>query len=187
MTLFTDHVCDYFKNNMPEDANYLEIGIYYGESIANLADRYPDKKIYAVDPFIEDGNTTHHSGVEEHGPLTSQRAHAFGLASTRPNIQIFEQTSKEFYQNLNKYKIMDMRVGAVFIDGNHHYEHVVTDYRLALTLLEDRAGMIAFDDTGMTDVAQAMREFEQECGDRIIERIDLGRTAMVYKLKSIGL
>ena len=184
MILFTNHVCDYFQNNMPDDANYLEIGIYYGVSIANLADRYPDRKIYAVDPFIEDGNTTHDSGVDQHGPLTSQRAHAFGLAVTRPNITIFPVTSLEFSQNLTPEEIKDLRIGAVFIDGNHHYEHVVIDYRLALALLEDRAGVIAFDDTGMTDVAQAMREFELACGDRIVERIDLGRTAMVYKLAS---
>jgi hypothetical protein len=169
---------------MPPGANYLEIGIYYGESIARLADHYPDRKIYAVDPFIEDGNTTHHSGVEEHGALTTQREHAFNLAATRPNITIFEQTSRDFYQNLNKYKIMDMRVGAVFIDGNHHYEHVTIDWKLALALLENRSGVVAFDDTGMTDVQQAMREFEQACGDRIVECIDLGRTAAVYKLRA---
>lgn len=33
-------------------SNYLEIGVFDGDSIAGLAKKYPDKKIYAIDPFI---------------------------------------------------------------------------------------------------------------------------------------
>ena len=35
--------------------NYLEIGCYDGVDLAVLAERFSDKRIFGIDPFISDG------------------------------------------------------------------------------------------------------------------------------------
>ena len=56
---FAIKALEYFTNHLKDyDGNYLEIGVFNGDSIASLGDLYPNKKIYGVDPFIEDGNTS---------------------------------------------------------------------------------------------------------------------------------
>jgi len=182
-TIFADHVLNFFKNNLKDDGfNYLEIGVYFGVGISTLADEFPKKQIFAIDPFIEDGNTSHHSGVGENQPLRSQRGNTFELASTRPNIKIFEMTSQQFYTELTEDAITSMNVNAVFIDGDHHYEHVVNDYKLALSLIGNKPGIVVFDDTSLDGVVRAMAEFENSIQSRLAEKIDLGRTSMAYKL-----
>jgi len=184
--IFADHILKFFKDNLPNlDSNYLEIGVYFGVSISELADTFPKKKIFAIDPFIEDGNTSWHSEVAYTERLNPQRTHAFELAESKSNLKIFEMTSQKFYNELTEDQIQSMNVGAVFIDGDHHYEHVATDYKLALALINKKQGIVVFDDDSLEPVRTAMNEFEQVAQDRITEKIDLTRTATAYRLKAI--
>jgi hypothetical protein len=184
--LFADHILGLFKNNLPNlDSNYLEIGVYFGISVADLANTFPNKKIYAIDPFIEDGNTSWHSQVGNTEKLNPQRAHALALIQSKSNIEFFETTSQEFYNSLTEEKIESMNVGAIFIDGNHHYEHVVNDYKLSLALIGKKQGLIVFDDDSLEPVRKAMNEFEEVAKDRIMLKMDLGRTSTAYNLKAI--
>jgi tetratricopeptide (TPR) repeat protein len=126
--------------------NYLEIGVFEGDSIARLARLYPQKQIFAVDPFIEDGYTDWITHVGKDKPLNSQRSRTLENIAGLENITLFECTSTEFFHNLAAENAQQLNVTAVFIDGNHHEPHVINDVELAMTLIGNNRGIVFFDD-----------------------------------------
>lgn len=184
--MFTPRTLSFFKQHLDQlPTNYLEIGVYQGESIKELGIAFPDKKIIGVDPFIEDGNTTHDSGIDRGNQLLSQREMTVAGIANLDNVKLYEMTSEKFYVNLTPELIEELNVGAVFIDGSHWYEDVVIDYKVALALIGNKRGIVCFDDLHILDVLRACNEFCNICGDRIIERVDLTISNSVFILKSI--
>ena len=139
--------------------NYLEIGIFAGDALAAMARKYPDRKIYGIDPFCEDGYTQHTTGVARgaHMPQQREQAHQNTLGLT--GVKIFEMTSAEFANQLTQEQQEHMQIAAVLIDGSHHYADVKIDIELALRLIHKRPGIIIFDDVNVPDVNRAYTEF----------------------------
>lgn len=184
--MFTDNITAYVNNTLPSfDGNYLEIGVYDGKSIATLANNFSNKMIYAIDPFIEDGNTTWHSGVVTGNELKSQRDSTYNFIKDAKNIQLFEMTSKEFYSSLTIENVIDYNIQIVFIDGAHQYDHVVNDYLLALKLLNNKNGIIIFDDTHITDVISGIENFKLHISHMASHYVDLGSNSCSYEIKAI--
>ena len=175
----------YFRENTEGSPyNYLEIGVFNGESIGLMADAFPDKKIFAVDPFIEDGFTSHTSGVDRGQKMPTQRESTLKNIAGKKNAHLIEKTSKEFAESLEDWVVQLMNVGWVLIDGSHHYEDVVIDYELAMRLIGDMPGGIIFDDVDIEGVERAHKEFIAKYGNRItsIRDISMGKpgTIMAY-------
>ena len=76
--------------------NYLEIGIFSGEGIKEIAINNKNKIFYAIDPFIEDGYTIADSQVSLNEKMISQREITLDNISKISNIILYELKSKEF-------------------------------------------------------------------------------------------
>jgi tRNA G46 methylase TrmB len=76
-------------------SNYLEIGVFNGDSIANIATIYPSKKIYGIDPFIEDGYTSHVTDVNRGELLSQQKQNTLNNIKDLQNIVLLMCTSKK--------------------------------------------------------------------------------------------
>jgi hypothetical protein len=148
-------------------ANYLEIGVFNGDSISKLATWYPHKIIYGIDPFIEDGYTSHETGAEQGQHIGQQEENTLKNINGLENIVLFKMTSKEFVEILTDEMVKVMEVSHVLIDGSHHYEDVVTDAELAVRLLDGKPGIIVFDDANLPGVDQARHEFVVAHNDKI--------------------
>jgi hypothetical protein len=155
-------IYNYFDGIFPEiTGNHLEIGIFDGEGISNLAEKYPNKFFYAVDPFLEDGNTSHISNVHQGEPLTDIQERAEKNISKCPNIKLYIKTSVEFFKGLTKEDITKLNISTVSIDGSHHYEDVVEDIMGAIKVLNGKPGHIHFDDAFTIEgVRRAISEME---------------------------
>lgn len=153
--------------------NYLEIGVFNGDSIAGLARSYPQLHIYGVDPFIEDGYTTGHTQVLADQYMPAQKAATMANCAGLDNITMHEMTSREFRDQLTPSMIEQMNVAWVLIDGSHHYEDVITDVDIAMQLIGHKNGGIVFDDVNLPGVGQAHKEFLQMYPDRISGHFDL--------------
>jgi hypothetical protein len=139
--------------------NYLEIGTFEGYMLRELARLYPQKMLYGIDPFIEDGNTTgHNDGVQKGEFMYKQceitNANVVGI----PNIKFFCETSREWSKRQTCGDYKRMGVTAVFVDGDHSYEEATNDLAIATCLLSD-GGVIYVDDAGLPTVNQALVEF----------------------------
>lgn len=164
--------------------NYFEIGVFNGAGFAMTAEVFPDTQCYAVDPFIEDGNTIAVSRVSPGTDMQSQKDSAFAHIKDYPNASITVATSHAFKEALTQEQIDKLNIGTVLIDGNHAYEFVVNDYQLSLQLIGNKEGYVIFDDTNMPSVKRAFEEFESANADRIIST-DSNGPGILVKLRAI--
>ena len=165
---------EFFRQHLALNlGNYLEIGVFNGDSVAALARAYPDLQVFAVDPFIEDGCTTHTTGVAESESMPQQRETTLANIRDLSNVYLFEMTSSDFALTIQDDMLPDMNIAYVLIDGSHHYEDVRQDVDLAMRLIGSRPGYIVFDDVTLPGVAQAYREFLQVYAGRYAPAQDL--------------
>lgn len=150
---------EYFKQRLAAGGNYLEIGVFNGDSIAALARAFPDSHIYGIDPFVEDGCTTHTTGVQRHESMPTQRTNTYLNIQDLPNVDLFEMFSSDFARTLTPEVAAALNVSYVLIDGSHHYADVMVDVHLAMQLIGDKPGAIVFDDVNLPGVGQAYQEF----------------------------
>jgi hypothetical protein len=162
--------------------NYLEIGVYNGDAIAQLAREYPNKTIIGIDPFIEDGYTTWTSGVEQGLTLNTQRTNTLANINGLSNVEFHEMTSRQYYDNLTDNQVNTSNVSCIMIDGDHHYDNVKIDMLIALRLIGDKAGEVSFDDVNGTEVIQVIKEFEALIASRITSKKDTGYNSLIYTL-----
>lgn len=148
--------------------NYLEIGIYEGDMVSELADAFPERLIFAVDPFIEDGYTKNQSGRDRGQILETQKDLAMRNMQSKENIRFFEMTSRDFYQNIcDDIFCENANVCAVLIDGSHWEDDVSNDVDLAMKLIGKKQGIIYFDDLNLPEVNKVYSKFLDRFQDRI--------------------
>ena len=133
----------YLKDNKN---NYLEIGVFNGIGLAEIARDNPDVVCEAVDPFIEDGHTTGSSHVSTGTAMSAQHESTLEAIGELNNVNLNVMTSHAYFDALTEEKIQTLNIGTVLIDGNHHYEFVVNDYKLAMTVIGSKDGLIVFDE-----------------------------------------
>ena len=138
--------------------NHLDIGVFDGDGIAELAQAYPNKTIYGVDPFIEDGNTVALTGVNRGEDMASQEDRTKNRLSNYQNAFLSIVTAEDFLKLLTAEQIDTMNINSVFIDGSHWYEDVLIDMQLAVKLIGNNKGIITFDDLNNAEVKKAYDE-----------------------------
>ncbi len=151
--------------------NYLEIGVYEGEAVRGLALQFPEKTIYAIDPFIADFGTDGHAGVPIGARLEVQRAIALENWNHIPNIKFFEQTSVSFAQEKSDEELAAMNVSVVYVDGAHDYDNALNDLILSARVLR-KGGLIVVDDSTVPSVKEAIEYFISLARNRLMEPID---------------
>ena len=126
----------FFYEHLDNDlGNYLEIGVWEGFMLKELALMYPDKMFYGIDPFREDGNTTGHNGVPKGDFMDEQCRMTRQNIDGIPNIRFYQETSRLFAARKTDEALKHMAVTSVFVDGDHSYEEAVNDLLLAQRLL----------------------------------------------------
>jgi hypothetical protein len=138
--------------------NHLDIGVFDGDGIAELASAYPNKIIYGVDPFIEDGHTVGLTGVNKGEDMISQEEKTKNRLLAYQNAFLNVMTSKEFLELITHEQIEIMNINSVFIDGSHWYDDVLIDMQLAVKLIGKNKGIITFDDLNKDEVMKAYDE-----------------------------
>jgi hypothetical protein len=179
--MFCEPGFDFFKRELKKsNFNYLEIGVFNGDSIHDLAKKFPEKTIFGVDPFIEDGCTMHTTNVLENEHMPTQKQNTMNNITGLDNIKFFEMTSIQFHNSLTTEMIDEMDIGWVLIDGSHHYKDVLNDTHLAMKLIGNRKGGIVFDDCDMYDVRKVVDEFLVIYTDNITKQDDLSKHIRAY-------
>jgi hypothetical protein len=185
MSILSGSVYDYAGMSLPPlPGNYFEIGVFNGIGFARIAKENPGKHCFAVDPFIEDGNTTGNSGKSTGTKLTEQKQNFLHNTQDLDNVTLYEMTSVEYAQQLTEQQCKEMNISLVIIDGDHHYPHVTIDFDIAIRLIGDRAGQIIVDDTHVDDVLRAYNEFMEKFKHRIEREVPAGGATKVILIKA---
>jgi hypothetical protein len=140
-----------------ENANYMEIGSFDGEGIAMLCNKFPERKFYAIEPFIEDGNTSHITGIEKGNDLQIVRESFIKNIKDCTNLQHIEQSTIDYMiiSGQNKVKFPD--IGILLIDGDHSYDAVQHDLMFAWYLAENHPIIVIMDDINNPGVHKAIK------------------------------
>jgi hypothetical protein len=185
MAVLSGGMYTFIHDSLPElSGDYFEIGVFNGAGFAEVARKNPDKICYAVDPFIEDGHTVNASQVSTGDKMLTQKQNFETNTAGLINVVLHETTSKEFLATLTEDN-MPKNIGMIVIDGDHHYEHVVIDFELAMKLIGNRRGTIVVDDTDVSGVMQAYTEFVKANDGRIIIDTNCSGSTRVLMLEEI--
>ena len=114
-----------------KDSVYFEIGTWRGESVANVSN--VAKKCFSLNLSSEDLRNLGHN--EEY--IEQQEFYSKEIE----NVTHLKGNSFDFDFS-PYYKKCDV----VFVDGDHHYESVVNDTRIAFKLLKDDSSVIVWHD-----------------------------------------
>lgn len=184
MSVLSGTVYAYASMNLPAiNGNYFEIGVFNGSGFALVAKENPNRKCFAVDPFIEDGHTTQSSGVAAGDQLSQQKQNFLANTVGLDNITLFEMTSAKYAEQLTDQMCKDMDIGMVTIDGDHHYENVVIDFEIAARLIGKKSGRIIVDDLDVAGVDRAYREFLETFKDRVDKTVPADGATYVILIK----
>ena len=185
--MFCHSIFSYFSKELKNlTGNYLEIGVFNGDSIAGLAKQYPNKTIVGIDPFLEDGYTSCHTSKSTGEHLDVQKTSTKQYINGINNIKFYEMTSEKFSEMLTDELVNELNISGVLIDGDHHYKHVRIDALLALRLIGNKQGHIAFDDITLKDIVQVICEFRDMVKDRIDREFHIGDNQYIFVLKEIN-
>lgn len=114
-----------------EDASYFEIGTWRGESVRNVAD--VAKECYTLN--LSKKEMLNLGMSKEYAD-----AHAF-FSKDLPNVTHLEGDSRTFdYAGLNK------KFDLIFIDGNHHFDFVVSDTKMMFEHLMHENSIVVWHD-----------------------------------------
>ena len=157
-----------FQTALPDSSyNYLEIGVFNGDSIAQLASENPGKTMYGIDPFIEDGFTTEHTQKLQGQSIDTQRAATYNEIKDLTNVVLFEVTSQAFANILTDEMVTDMNIAWVLIDGSHNADDVSIDVDLAMRLIGTKKGGIVMDDLNLKGPRKGFEKLQLEYSDQI--------------------
>lgn len=164
----TELFSEYLKR---DDKNYLEIGIFDGVFFATLADMFPDKMFFGVDPFYPDARNREIGATPERFELSKE--YAMYNCEGVSNIQLFPQTSQDFFEE-HKSLIGELNLSFIYVDGSHMREAVLIDAEKSFQFLSEH-GYIVFDDTQEVGVYAAVKWFENKYKDCIVSKREEGR------------
>lgn len=117
------------------DCNYFEIGTWRGESVANVA----DVAAHCSSLNLPDADMLNMGMDKKYVEL--HRFFSKGLS----NVTHLQGNSLTY-----DYKSLQKKFDLVFIDGDHHYESVLSDTKNAFSLLKDEHSVIVWHDYGHT-------------------------------------
>lgn len=99
----------------------VEVGTDRGGYAKDICKRFPEVKLYTIDPWV-----AYTEGDEVKSQAEVDRLYRIAQRTLEPykNCQIIRKTSMEAVKDFK-----DNSLDFVFIDGNHEYEYVLEDIR----------------------------------------------------------
>lgn len=161
MTVYEKQVLYELSRSLPSNSQIIEIGSYFGASSCCLAAGMvgSNSELHCVDTFMNDN--------------VSDSQHDIYSEFTK-NTQLYEDIII-VHRGLSKDVVSDFKqpIDLLFVDGDHSWVGIVTDLKLYLPLLKDRA-ILVMHDVGWGGCQRALRE--------IVFPIEVQRLAMLPNL-----
>lgn len=142
------------------NGNYLEIGSWTGGGISTLAEKFPNKNFYSIEPFIQD-KESRNKFLENCKELKN-----IFLIEVKSDI-VFSLLNCSFLSN--RLSFDSLNIDTMLIDGSHIYADVLIDIDIAKKILYNKVGLLFFHDAlNTTDVLKAVDEFEEKYKNQIL-------------------
>jgi len=177
-------------SNIPASSNVVELGSYLGKSTCYLATGAQNgngAQVFAVDAWSEEVSAWRNRILERlPSPLYSSVLQQLDKAEVREHVTVIRSLTAlaaDIYADALDYK----PVGLLYIDGDHHFEAAVADYRAWHHHLTEEAVVIFDDYDSDTNpgVLAAVRALE-ESGEIVNVQKVAGRLAVARSGPKFG-
>jgi hypothetical protein len=156
---------------------YLEVGVFYGIHLFEVAKTFPNAQLYGVDPWLEYDEYSEYKG-EQNSILSGFKRNLYKCPD-KTRIQTYRGFSSDIVP-LFPNDFFDI----VYVDGNHATEYVYKDACMSFEKTKS-GGYIVFDDMDEKDWPQTrkgVRQFEDEYADKIEMVVNLVAQIVFKKL-----
>jgi predicted O-methyltransferase YrrM len=152
-----------WASTAPKGATFVEVGVYFGKSLAYMAERLearPDVSVYAVDHFAGETLTGLNTWVDEDVKAVSGPFTAFTSQMLLHAPKALERARVLRCNSAMAARLFeDKSVEMVFIDADHSYESVLADIRAWLPKMKSGALLAGHDHmSAWPGVERAARE-----------------------------
>ena len=142
----------WFIDNLPKNALYLEVGSYAGASAAEILDARPDVIAVCVDPFVGDGGDGNGSLNDEH------RINFVKNCAARSDRMLgYVGTLRTLHMLLKSRQLFDL----IFIDGSHSEDACYSDLEEARHLLVYDGVIVVHDYHSLVESHQGIKRAVQ--------------------------
>ena len=154
--------------------NYLEIGVFYGIHLFEVAKLFPNAQLYCVDPWLDYDDYSEYKG--EQNTILNGFQRNLSKCLDKSRIQAYRGFSNDIVpQFLNDH------FDIVYVDGNHATEFVYKDGCMSFEKTKS-GGYIIFDDTDWSETLEGIKQFETDHAGRIQLVADLHQQRIYKKL-----
>lgn len=148
---------EWAQSYIPPGGTYLEVGTFFGASLAHMGHLRPDINLIAIDPWLDSPSQGYH-GAGEYQAI--QDAHG-GLFLTFLHFMMTEapdvlKRTRVIRGTANSVRVVG-DVDVLFVDGAHDYWSVVRDIEVFAPLVRP-GGLVSGHDYPDPDVTRAVRE-----------------------------
>lgn len=165
--------------NIPSRTNirYLEIGVFYGIHLFDVARTFPSAQLYGVDPWLDYEEYPEYKGQQN--TIFNGFQRNLSKCPDKSRIQAYRGFSNDIVPQFpNDY------FDIIFVDGNHETEYVYKDGCMSFEKTKS-GGYIVFDDMDEKDWPQTregVRQFEKEFEGKIEMVVNLTAQIVFKKL-----
>ena len=175
------HITLYIKDHILKETckNYLEIGSHYGHSLCNILHSQFPSKCMAIDIFKPwaDGKISDMKGcVENNVAMFNTNKHEVNVYKGSSHSQSTLSAVKDYFPD---------GIDLLFIDGDHSYKGITTDFNLYFPLVNPN-GYIVFDDylpIANSEAPKAIDDIRNQYKDQINDIGLIDDVLEVWKLK----
>ena len=153
---------------------YLEIGVFYGIHLFEVAKLFPNAQVYGVDPWLDYDDYSEYKGQQN--TILSGFQRNLSKSPDRSRIQAYRGFSNDIVPNFP-----NDHFDIVYVDGNHATEFVYKDGCMSFEKTKS-GGYIVFDDTNWPDTLKGIQQFETEYAGKLQMVADLHKQRIYKKL-----
>ena len=157
--------------------HYLEIGVFYGIHLFEVAKTFPNAQLHGVDPWLDYEEYPEYKGQQN--TIFNGFQRNLSKCPHKSRIQAYRGFSNDIVPQFpNEY------FDIVFVDGNHETEFVYKDACMSFEKTKS-GGYIVFDDMDEKDWPQTregVRQFENEYVGKIEMVVNLNAQIIFKKL-----
>ena len=145
---------------LPENGTYVEVGVFFGRSLAVMGTKRSDLYLIAVDPWM-DGTSQGYDGPAEFSDVVAKYGSLWDsfrslMTAHAPDVLERTQIVREV-SAIGMKLIPDASVDMVFLDGAHDAQSVANDIREASRILKSGGILSGHDFCGDNGVMEAVR------------------------------
>jgi predicted O-methyltransferase YrrM len=160
--------------NKHTPVKYLEIGVFYGLHLFEVASIFPNSELHAIDPWTDYEKYSEYKGKQPE--IWYKFNKNLSICPDRNRIHVHRGLSDDVVPTFP-----DNSFDIIYVDGNHETEYVYRDACMSFQKLKS-GGYIIFDDYDWPMTQKGILQFLEEYKDNIILHLNLYHQYIIQKL-----